>query len=123
MQDITGSSGAVAAGSAMLHAAFIGITALLGVLFIAAVYASSAKLDADRAVATRRTSMAAVFTVAWIAFTAFAGQRGVLSFEGRPPTMVLMLALNELMASATESARATESSVAACMSGFSPAMI
>ena len=80
-----------AEGSALLRFAFLGITSLLALLFVAGVYWSSIRTGIARPAAVRHAALAALASVAWIAVTAVVAARGVLSFQGTPPTMILML--------------------------------
>ncbi|HZI29549.1 MAG TPA: hypothetical protein VFD64_15375 [Gemmatimonadaceae bacterium] len=80
-----------AEGSALLRLAFFGITTLLALLFIAGVYWSSIRTGIARSTAVRHAAVAALASGAWIAVTAVTARRGVLTFDGTPPTMILLL--------------------------------
>lgn len=80
-------------GSPQLRAAFIGITLLLSAFFVAGVFWASIRYDLTRAVAARHAALAAIGCGLWIGITGVAGARGVLRFDGRPPTMVVLLLL------------------------------
>jgi hypothetical protein len=80
-----------AEGSALLRLAFFGITTLLALLFIAGVYWSAIRSGIARPTAVRHAVLAAVASVAWIAVAAVTATRGVLTFDGTPPTMIFML--------------------------------
>jgi hypothetical protein len=92
MQDIPVAP-SIPEGSAILHGAFFGITTLLALIFVAATYESSINTGEKRDVAARRASMVALFTVAWVAVTALVAMRGLLTFDGRPPTMLFLLVI------------------------------
>jgi hypothetical protein len=87
----------IPAGSPTLRAGFVGLTAVLAVLFIAGVYWSSVRTGLSRSVAVRRAALAGASAVAWIAVTGTAAARGVLHFSA-PPTMLVVLVLSVVLA-------------------------
>ena len=87
----------VPAGSATLRGGFVGLTVVLGALFIAAVYWSSIRTGLARKIAIRRTVVAGMLALAWIALTGTAAARGLLHFSA-PPTMLLTIAVSIVLA-------------------------
>lgn len=85
------------AGSPALHAGFVALTAVLGGLFIAAVYWSSLRTGLSPRTALRQTAIAGISAAAWIALTGTAAARGILHFSA-PPTMLATLVLSIVLA-------------------------
>lgn len=82
---------AIPAGSSALHVAFWGITVLVVLLFVAAVYWASLKLGGTRESAIRQATIGAIAAVAWVGLTFLVASRELLSFDRRPPTMIFLL--------------------------------
>jgi hypothetical protein len=78
-------------GSPALRAAFAGLALLTAALFVTGVYWSSVRTNLPRPIATRHAMIAAVASAVWLALTGVAAARGVLTFDGRPPTMIILL--------------------------------
>ena len=87
----------VPAGSPLLNAIFVGITALTCALFIGGVFWSSLRTGHARGVAARRTAVAVIASGAWVALTGLLAARGVLSFTA-PPTMPILLVVMVVLA-------------------------
>ena len=85
------------AGSTLLNALFVGITALTSALFIGGVFWSSLRTGHAPGVAARRTAVAAIATGVWLALTGLLAARGVLSFTA-PPTMPILLLVMVVLA-------------------------
>jgi hypothetical protein len=83
----------IPAGSSGLRVGFVALTAVLGTLFILAVYWSSLRTGLARPIATRRAAIAGGSALAWIVLTGAAASSGLLHFTA-PPTMLLAIVLS-----------------------------
>jgi hypothetical protein len=86
--------------STLLQGTFAALGITLGVGFVVAVHAAWRRTGASRQQATRAALVALAGTAVWMGATLALAASGVLSFDGVPPTMVLLIAVNFVVAGA-----------------------
>lgn len=79
--------------STLLVASFTSMGVLLAVLFALGIYWAGRRSGETAAAARRPALLAAGAAATWLALTFGAAAAGALSFTGRPPTMMLLLAM------------------------------
>lgn len=84
--------------SALLQGLFAALGIALGAGFVAAIRTAWRRTGADAAQASRAAVVAAVGVAVWMGGTLAAAAAGALRFDGVPPTMVLLIAVNFVVA-------------------------